>query len=120
MEQGYEASKYVGLNLLATLKHNLGELDRVKRVVKLFGLVNCVNGFGQQPAVINGCSDLMVKVFGENGNHVRSAVGTNSLPYGVAVEIEAVFELYPPSTATTTTTTATTITVDDTLSPETK
>jgi len=103
VEQGYEASKYVGLNLLATLKHNLGDLDQVKRVVKLFGLVNCVNGFGQQPAVINGCSDLMVKVFGENGNHVRSAVGTNSLPFGVAVEIEAIFELHPiPETETET------------------
>lgn len=103
VEQGYEASKYVGLNLLATLKHNLGDLDKIKRVVKLFGLVNCVNGFGQQPAVINGCSDLMVKVFGENGNHVRSAVGTNSLPYGVAVEIEAIFELHPPKATTTST-----------------
>jgi enamine deaminase RidA (YjgF/YER057c/UK114 family) len=103
VEQGYEASKYVGLNLLATLKHNLGDLDKIKRVVKLFGLVNCVNGFGQQPAVINGCSDLMVKVFGENGNHVRSAVGTNSLPYGVAVEIEAIFEIHPKATTTTST-----------------
>lgn len=103
VEQGYEASKYVGLNLLATLKHNLGDLDKIKRVVKLFGLVNCVNGFGQQPAVINGCSDLMVKVFGENGNHVRSAVGTNSLPYGVAVEIEAIFEIHPKATTPTST-----------------
>ena len=105
VEQGYEASKYVGLNLLATLKHNLGDLDKIKRVVKLFGLVNCVNGFGQQPAVINGCSDLMVKVFGENGNHVRSAVGTNSLPSGVAVEIEAIFEIHPHPKATTPTST---------------
>lgn len=103
VEQGYEASKYVGLNLLATLKQNLGDLDKIKRVVKLFGLVNCVNGFGQQPAVINGCSDLMVKVFGENGNHVRSAVGTNSLPYGVAVEIEAIFEIHPKATTPTST-----------------
>jgi enamine deaminase RidA (YjgF/YER057c/UK114 family) len=95
VEQGYEAAKLVGLNLLATLHHNLGDLDRVKRVVKLFGLVNCVDGFAQQPAVVNGCSDLMVKVFGENGSHVRSAVGTNALPLNVAVEVEAVFELHP-------------------------
>ena len=94
VEQGYEAAKFVGLNLLSTLKHNLGDLDKVKRVVKLFGLVNCVNGFGQQPAVMNGCSDLMVKVFGENGRHVRSAVGTNALPLNVCVEVEAVFELH--------------------------
>ena len=94
VEQGYEAAKLVGLNLLATLKHNLGDLDKVKRVVKLFGLVNCVNGFSQQPAVVNGCSDLMVKVFGENGQHTRSAVGANALPLGVAVEVEAVFELH--------------------------
>lgn len=97
MEQGYDAAKLVGLNLLATLHHNLGDLDRVKRVVKLFGLVNCEDGFTQQPAVVNGCSDLMVKVFAENGSHVRSAVGTNSLPLGVAVEVEAVFELHPDS-----------------------
>ena len=95
VEQGYEAAQFVGLNLLATLKNNLGDLDRVKRVVKLFGLVNCVDGFGQQPAVVNGCSDLMVKVFGVNGQHTRSAVGANALPLNVAVEIEAVFELFP-------------------------
>ena len=95
VEQGYEAAQFVGLNLLATLKNNLGDLDRVKRVVKLFGLVNCIDGFGQQPAVVNGCSDLMVKVFGVNGQHTRSAVGANALPLNVAVEIEAVFELHP-------------------------
>lgn len=95
VEQGYEAAQYVGLNLLATLKNNLGDLDKVKRVVKLFGLVNCVDGFGQQPAVVNGCSDLMVKVFDKNGQHTRSAVGANALPLNVAVEIEAVFELHP-------------------------
>lgn len=95
VEQGYEAAKYVGLNLCATLKNNIGDLDKVKRVVKLFGLVNCVDGFTQQPAVLNGCSDLMLKVFGDKGAHTRSAVGTNSLPLGVPVEIEAVFELEP-------------------------
>lgn len=95
VEQGYEAAKYVGLNLCATLKHNIGDLDKVKRVVKLLGFVNCVDGFSQQPAVVNGCSDLMLKVFGDKGAHARSAVGTNSLPLGVPVEVEAVFELEP-------------------------
>jgi enamine deaminase RidA (YjgF/YER057c/UK114 family) len=95
VEEGYEAAKYVGLNLCATLKHNLGDLDRVKRVVKLLALVNCVDGFTQQPAVVNGCSDLFVKVFGEKGQHTRSALGTNSLPLGVPVEIEAIFEIEP-------------------------
>lgn len=95
VEQGYEAAKYVGLNLCATIKHNLGNLDKVKRIVKLTGFVNCIDGFSQQPAVINGCSDLMVKVFGEKGIHSRSAIGTNSLPLGVAVEIEAVIEIEP-------------------------
>jgi enamine deaminase RidA (YjgF/YER057c/UK114 family) len=72
----------------------LGDLDKIKRVVKLLGFVNCVDGFTQQPAVVNGCSELMVKIFGEeNGIHARSAVGTNSLPLGVPVEVEAVFEL---------------------------
>ncbi len=93
VEQGYEAAKFVGLNLCATLKHNLGDLDKVKRVVKILGLVNCVDGFTQQPAVINGCSDLFLKVFGEKGQHARSALGTNSLPLGVPVEIEAIFEI---------------------------
>eukprot|EP01039_Chlorochromonas_danica_P007026 gene7026-7770_t len=96
VEEGYEAAKTAGLNLLATLKHNLGDLDKVKRVVKLTGFVNCVDGFSQQPAVVNGCSDLMLKVFGEKtGAHTRSAIGTNSLPLGVPVEVEAIVELTP-------------------------
>ncbi len=93
MEQGYEAAKFVGLNLCATLKHNLGDLDRIKRVVKLTGFVNCVDGFTQQPAVVNGCSDLFLKIFGDKGAHTRSAVGVNALPLGVSVEVEAIFEL---------------------------
>ena len=93
-EEAYEAAKLCGLNLCATLKHNLGDLDRVKRIVKLTGFVNCIDGFGQQPAVINGCSDLMVEVFGPiKGAHARSAVGTNALPLGVPVEIEAIIEI---------------------------
>lgn len=96
VEEGYEAAKTAGLNLLATLKHNVGDLDKIKRVVKLTGFVNCVDGFSQQPAVINGCSDLMLKVFGEKaGAHTRSAIGTNSLPLGVPVEVEAIVELTP-------------------------
>lgn len=93
VEEGYEAAKYCGLNLCATLKENIGDLDKVKRVVKLLGFVNCVDSFTEQPAVINGCSDLMIKIYGDKGVHARSALGTNSLPLGVAVEIEAVFEL---------------------------
>jgi enamine deaminase RidA (YjgF/YER057c/UK114 family) len=86
----------VGLNICATLKHNLGGLDKVKRVVKLTGFVNCTDTFTQQPAVVNGCSDLFVKIFGETkGRHTRSAVGTNALPLGVPVEIEAIFEVEP-------------------------
>ena len=65
----------------------------MKRVVKLLGIVNCVDGFSQQPGVVNGCSDLMLKIFGEKGVHARSAIGTNSLPLGVPVEIEAIIEL---------------------------
>eukprot|EP01038_Epipyxis_sp_PR26KG_P009080 gene9080-12246_t len=93
VEQAYESAKVVGLNLCATLKHNIGDLDKVKRVVKLLGVVNCTDGFTQQPAVVNGCSDLMVKIFAEKGAHARSAIGTNSLPLGVPVEVEAIFEL---------------------------
>ena len=96
VEQGYEAAKIVGLNLCATLKSNIGSLDRVKRVVKLTGFVNCIDTFTQQPAVVNGCSDLFVKVFGdEKGKHTRSAVGVNSLPLGVPVEVEAIIEIEP-------------------------
>ena len=93
-EEAYQVAKLCGLNLCATLKHNLGDLDRVKRIVKLTGFVNCIDGYTQQPAVINGCSDLMVEIFGpEKGAHARSAVGTNALPLGVPVEIEAIIEI---------------------------
>lgn len=94
VEEGYEAAKLCGLNLCATLKANLGDLDKVKRIVKLTAFVNCIDGYSQQPAVANGCSELFVKIFGpEIGAHARSAVGTNALPLGVAVEIEAVVEV---------------------------
>ena len=94
VEVGYEAARATGLGLLATLQANLGSLDKVKRLVKLLGLVRCTDGFDQQPAVINGCSELFRDVFGEdNGVAARSALGTNALPGGIAVEIEAIFEV---------------------------
>jgi enamine deaminase RidA (YjgF/YER057c/UK114 family) len=87
------AARLTGLNLLATLRNELGSLDRVTRVVKVLGMVNCPPDFGQHPAVMNGCSDLFVEVFGDAGRHVRSAVGMGSLPFGMAVEIEIVVEV---------------------------
>lgn len=94
VEAGYEAARRAGLAILATLKQQLGSLDRVVRVIKVFGLVQCPDDFTQQPAVINGCSELFRDVFGEEaGVGARSAVGTNSLPAGMKVEIEAIFEI---------------------------
>jgi enamine deaminase RidA (YjgF/YER057c/UK114 family) len=91
---GKNAARQVGLAILATLKSELGSLDRVKKLVKVLGLVNCTADFRDQPAVINGCSELFADVFGkENGIGARSAVGANSLPGHIAVEIEAIFEL---------------------------
>ncbi len=93
VEQGYEAAKLVGLNLCATLKKNLGDLDRVKRIVKVTGFVNAIDSFNQHPAVINGCSDLFGKVFAEKGIHSRSAIGVYSLPLNAAVEVEVIVEI---------------------------
>jgi enamine deaminase RidA (YjgF/YER057c/UK114 family) len=94
VEQGYQVAREVGLNLLATTRAALGSLDRVKRVVKVLGMVNSVDGFGDQPKVINGFSDLMVQVFGEPmGKHARSAVGMAELPMGIPVEIEMILEV---------------------------
>ena len=94
VEAGFEAARVTGLAMLSTLQTNLGSLDKVKRLVKLLGLVRSTDGFDQQPAVINGCSELFRDVFGEdNGVAARSALGTNSLPGGIAVEIEAIFEV---------------------------
>ena len=91
---GYAAARQCGLAILATLRSHLGSLDRVKRLVKVFGLVNCSDDFKGQPTVLNGFSELMKDVFGEEcGVAARSAVGTNSLPLGVTVEIEAIFEI---------------------------
>ena len=82
-----------GLNLLATTRAALGSLDRVRRVVKVLGMVQCADDFTDHPAVINGFSDLMVEVFGEAGRHARSAVGMGSLPFGIAVEVEMILEV---------------------------
>ncbi|GAB4138340.1 MAG: RidA family protein [Planctomycetaceae bacterium] len=92
-EQGVQAARQVGLAILATLKAQLGSLDRIARIVKVLGMVNAAPDFGRHPTVINGFSDLMVEIFGENGRAARSAVGMGSLPGNIAVEIEAILEL---------------------------
>ncbi len=91
--QGYEAAKLTGLNLLTSLKAEIGDLNKVKRIVKVLGMVNCTVDFADQPKVINGFSDFMVTVFGENGKHARSAVGMYALPLNMAVEIEMIVEI---------------------------
>lgn len=93
IEQGYEAAKVTGLQLLATLQAAIGDLGKVKRIVKVLGMVRCTDDFKDQPKVMNGFSDLMVAVFGDKGKHARSAVGMNALPNGMAVEIEMVVEV---------------------------
>lgn len=91
---GHDAARQAAMAILATLRAELGSLDRVRRVVKVLGLVHCTDDFQQQPAVLNGASELFAQVFGpEAGVGARSAVGVNSLPLGVPVEIEAVFEI---------------------------
>ena len=94
LEQGYESARSTGLSLLSTLKNEIGDLNKVKRVVKVLGMVNCTSDFTDQPKVINGFSDLMVEIFGENGKHARAAVGMNSLPGNIPVEIEMIVEVY--------------------------
>jgi enamine deaminase RidA (YjgF/YER057c/UK114 family) len=94
VEQGYQVAREVGLNLLATVRASVGSLDNVTRIVKVLGMVASAEGFGDQPKVINGFSDLMVEVFGETiGKHARSAVGLAELPMGIPVEIEMVVEV---------------------------
>ena len=90
-----EAARLVGLQLLAAMRAELGDLDRVRRVVKLLGMVNCAPGFTATPTVVDGCSDLLVDVFGDAGRGARSAVGLAELPFGIAVEIEAVVQIRP-------------------------
>jgi len=94
LDQGKEAARQTGLAILATLKDTLGSLGKVKRLVKAFGMVNCTDDFTDQPKVINGFSELMNDVFGDDaGVGARSAVGHNALPNGMAVEVEAIFEV---------------------------
>jgi len=95
VEQGYEAAQLTAINQLAALKAEIGSLNRVKRIVKVTGMVNSDPSFSEQPAVINGFSDLMVKVFGDAGKHARAAVGMAALPMNIAVEIEMIVEVGP-------------------------
>lgn len=95
IEQGVEAARVAAISLLSTLKAELGDLNKVKRIVKVTGWVNCDPEFGDQPKVMNGCSDLLVAVFGDRGKHARAALGANALPMNIAVEIEMVIELEP-------------------------
>lgn len=93
VEQGYEAAKLTAISLLSTLKAELGDLNKIKRVIKVLGMVNCHADFADHPKVINGCSDLLVAVFGDKGKHARSSVGMNSLPLNTSVEIEMIVEV---------------------------
>ena len=93
IEQAYQHARAVGIDLLAVMRAELGSLDKVRRVVKVLGMVNAVPEFEDQPKVINGCSDLFVEVFGSRGQHARSAVGMGSLPVNIPVEIEAVMRI---------------------------
>jgi enamine deaminase RidA (YjgF/YER057c/UK114 family) len=95
VDEAYQVAREVGINLLGSARYVLGSLDRVKRVVKVLGMVNSADGFGDQPKVINGFSDLMVEVFGDKGRHARSAVGMAELPMGIPVEIEMILEVDP-------------------------
>lgn len=93
VEEAYVHARVTGLNLIAVMQAELGDLDRVQRIVKVLGMVNGTPEFADQPKVINGCSDLFVEVFGERGRHARSAVGMGSLPNNITVEIECIVEL---------------------------
>jgi enamine deaminase RidA (YjgF/YER057c/UK114 family) len=93
VEEGYEAARLTAINHLAVLKHELGSLNKVKRIVKVHGMVNCTEDFIDQSKVMNGYSDLMVEIFGEKGKHARAAVGKYALPLNIAVEIEAIVEI---------------------------
>lgn len=93
IDEARNAARLTGLSILATMAQELGDLDRVVQIVKVFGMVNVAEDFGQMPAVIDGCSDLLVEVFGDAGRHTRSAVGMAELPFGIAVEIELIAEV---------------------------
>jgi enamine deaminase RidA (YjgF/YER057c/UK114 family) len=93
LELAKEAAKATAFAMLATVKAELGSLDRIRQIVKVFGMVNCAPGFNRTPEVIDGCSDVLVAIFGEAGRHTRSAVGMAELPFDIAVEIEMVAEI---------------------------
>lgn len=93
IDEGYEAAKLVCIQLLAALKKQIGDLNKVKKIVKVLGLVNADLGFENHPNVINGCSDLLVEIFGDYGKHARSAIGVGSLPFQIPVEIEMIVEI---------------------------
>jgi enamine deaminase RidA (YjgF/YER057c/UK114 family) len=93
IEEGYECARVAALNCLAAVKSVVGTLDRMKRVVRVVGFVSSAPGFGDQPKVINGASDLLVEIFGDQGKHARLALGTNELPLGAPVEVEMVVEV---------------------------
>lgn len=93
IEQGKECARQSMCNCLAALKYSVGNLDRVKRIVKVLGFVASAPGFGEQPYVLNGASEILIDIFGENGKHARAALGTNELPFGTPVEIEMIVEL---------------------------
>lgn len=95
LEDARRAARMTALSILATLNAELGTLDRIRRIIKVFGMVNVAPGFNQTPAVIDGCSDLLIDVFGERGRHTRSAVGLAALPFDIAVEIEMIAQLWP-------------------------
>ena len=95
LEDGRRAARMTALSILATLQSELGDLDRIERLIKVFGMVNVAPGFNQTPAVIDGCSDVLVEIFGEAGRHTRSAVGLAELPFDIAVEIELTAKLRP-------------------------
>jgi enamine deaminase RidA (YjgF/YER057c/UK114 family) len=96
LDQGRAAARLTALSILATLQQELGDLDRITRIVKVFGMVNVAPGFNQTPAVIDGCSDVLVEIFGDAGRHTRSAVGLAELPFDIAVEVELTARLRPP------------------------
>ena len=97
-EDGKAAARQAGLAILSSIKEHFGNFDRIKRVIKILGMVNCISEYENQPVIINGCSELYVQLWGDdNGKGVRSAVGMGSLPGNVAVEIEAIFELDAPN-----------------------
>jgi enamine deaminase RidA (YjgF/YER057c/UK114 family) len=97
LDEGYQAARLAGVGILSTVRHALGSLDRVRQVIKVFGVVNSAPGFDQQADVLDGFSDLMVEVFGEGGRHARTTIGVAELPRGISVDVEVVVEVESPS-----------------------